>query len=58
MHFSAFMTVLGLFLLSNCDNEQIVLSIILINPNIGNVIDLSLKYSKIVSRVISGTLLL
>ena len=30
--------------------------IICINPNIGNLIDLSLKHSKIISRVISGTL--
>ena len=45
----------GLFILSECNNEQIVLFIICINPNIGNLIDLSLKLRKIISRVISGT---
>ena len=46
----------GLFISSECNNEQIVLFIICINPNIGNLIDLSLKLSKIISQVISGTL--
>ena len=46
----------GLFILSECNNEQIVLFIICINPNIGNLIDLSLKLSKIISRIISSTL--
>ena len=50
--------MLGLFLLSECDKEQIVPFIVRINPNIANVIDLSLKFSKINSRVFCGTLLL
>ena len=36
----------------------IVLFIIRINPNIGNAIDLSLKFGKIISRVFCSTLLL
>ena len=50
--------VLGLLLLSECDKEQIVVFIVRINPNIDNAIDLSLKFSKIISRVFCGTLLL
>ena len=37
---------LGLPILSECENEQIVLFIIRINPNMGNLMDLSLKYFK------------
>ena len=35
--------MLSLFLLSECEKELIVLFMIRMNPNIGNVIDLSLK---------------
>ena len=34
------LVVLGLPILSECENEQIVLFIIRINPNIGNLMDL------------------
>ena len=49
------LTLLGL-LLCESKKEQIVL--LIINPDIGNVVDLSLKFNKIISRVISATLLL
>ena len=52
------LVVLGLLILSECENEQIILFIIRINPNIGNLMDLSLTFIKSISRVISGTLLL
>ena len=45
-----------LVLLSECEKELIVLFITRINPNIGNIIAFSLKFSKFISRVISGTL--
>ena len=48
--------MLVLLLLSDCENEQIVLFIIRIYPNMGNVVGLSPKSSKIISRAISGTL--
>ena len=47
--------VLGLLILSECEKEQIVLLISLINP-IGNVIELLLQCNKTILRVISGTL--
>ena len=47
------LVVLGMFILSECAVEQIILFIIRINPNIGNVVELSLKFSKIISRAIS-----
>ena len=54
MFFNVFIThLLGLLLLSESKKEQIVLLIIRANPDIGNVVDLSLN--KIISRVISGT---
>ena len=47
--------MLGL-ILSDCENEQIVKLIIRTNPNFGNLVDLSLKFSKIISRVSFRTL--
>ena len=47
--------VLGLLILSECEKEQIVLIISLINP-IGNVIELLLQRNTTISRDISGTL--
>ena len=50
------LTMLGLLLLSESEKEQIVLLIIRANPVIGNVVDVSLKFNKIISRFISATL--
>ena len=47
------LVVLDLLILSECEKEGIVMFIIGINPNIGNIIELSLKFSKISSIVIS-----
>ena len=49
--------MVGLLLLSECDKEQFILFIICINPNIGNAIDLSLRFGKLSLGVTSGTLL-
>ena len=61
-----YLLVLGLILLRECGKEQILLFIIRMNPNFGNVndvidlslklIDLPLKFSKLISRAFSGTL--
>ena len=45
--------ILGLLLLSECEKEQIVLFIIRIYPNIGNVVDLSPK-TGFRRRILSG----
>ena len=50
------LTMLGLLLLSESEKEQIVLLIIRANPIIGNVVDVSLKFNKVISRFISATL--
>ena len=40
----------GMLILSECEKEQIVMFIIGINPNIGNIIELSLKFINGVTR--------
>ena len=49
--------MLWLLLLSECDKEQVVLLIMRTDLNVRNVGDLSGKFGKIISSVISGTLL-
>ena len=49
--------MLWLLLLSECDKEQVVLLIVRTYLNVRNVVDLSCKFGKIISSVISGTLL-
>ena len=49
--------MLGLLLLSECDKEHVVLLIMRTDLNVRNVVDLSCKFGKIISSVISGTLL-
>ena len=49
--------MLWLLLLSECDKEQVVLLIMRTDLNVRNVVDLSCKFGKIISSVISGTLL-
>ena len=49
--------MLWLLLLSECDKEQVVLLIMRTDLNVRNVVDLSCKFGKIISSVISVTLL-
>ena len=49
--------MLWLLLLSECDKEQVVLLIMRTDLNVRNVVDFSCKFDKIISSVISGTLL-
>ena len=49
--------MLWLLLLSECDKEQVVLLIMRTDLNVRNVVDLSCEFGKIISSVISGTLL-
>ena len=49
--------MLWLLLLSECDKEQVVLLIMRTYLNVRNVVDLPCKFGKIISSVISGTLL-
>ena len=48
--------IMSWLLLSECEKEHVLIFIIHIEPNIANVFHLSCKFSKIILRVISGTL--
>ena len=56
MHFIVYVTHVWWLLLNECEKEQVLLFIIRTELNIGNVFDLSRKFSIIISRVISGSL--
>ena len=57
IHFSTiFLSLLMLGLLIELENNQILLFVVLMNPNFGRLSDLLLKFSKIVSRSIFTTL--
>ena len=53
---SIFLSPLTLGLLIESENKQILLFVVLVNPNFERLIDLLLKFSKIVSRTIFTTL--
>ena len=57
LHFSSiFWSLLMLGLLFELDNNQILLFVILMNPNFGRLFELLFKFSKIVSQIIFTTL--